>query len=149
MRFLIRKPGHISRYPGSLESLLWAAWHGECPWAWDQAGQWPACAISKKWGPHLSLKNQVWGLTPAGKVRGMAFQKASRDSHSVSQSVRGDPQDPFRDSLGSSFPNRHDVHFLCQLQPKQPTGRDQTQSSRYEDSAVFQVSHTQKRFTKL
>lgn len=117
--------------------------------AWDQAGQWPACAISKKWGPHLSLKNQVWGLTPAGKVRGMAFQKASRDSHSVSQSMRGDPQDPFRDSLGSSFPNRHDVHFLCRLQPKQPTGRDQTQSSRYEDSAVFQVSHTRKRFTKL
>ena len=93
VRFLIRNPGHISRYPrvtavGSLARRV--------SLAWDQAGQWTACAISKRWGPHLSLKNQVWGLTPAGKVRGMAFQKATRDSHSVSQSMRGDPQDPFR-----------------------------------------------------
>lgn len=108
VRFLIRKPGHISRYPRvtAVGSLAW-----RLSLTWDQAGQWPACAISKRWGPHLSLKNQVWGLTPVGKVRGMAFQKATRDSHSVSQSMRGDSQDPFRGSVRSSFPNRHDKIF--------------------------------------
>lgn len=51
---------------------------------------WPTASTChlKEVGPpcYLSLKNQVWGLTPGEErcgpeVRGTAFQKASRDSH--------------------------------------------------------------------
>lgn len=102
MRFLIRKPGHISRYPGSLESPLWAAWHRECPWPGTKRANASMCHLEEV-GPPPELEEPGLGTHSSGKGEGDGFPKSEQRFTQHFSKREGRPSRPFQGFSGVLF----------------------------------------------